>query len=734
MAQDFYFAWVAHGHTTFGVEHQVQDEDVIGCRITHNEALVPGCVLVIRNPRVGLLNEDRMQWAWVSHRKRDDSVVPIFHGRIVTMPADLVGSLVTVEFTARPEDYEAQKAALAETLKVVPYWDKLFVDEDQLADPDIVLRARPALWHMGRTDRLLQISNILAGEDGSVVLDGGAVVRDTMQIDYGQPLGRVKMTAMVEWKQAAQGIVPMAPELTKRFVAAGSPAGFCSSYTGGGPEGLEASWPRFGDGIGGGWTMDVSLAGLTNTDISKASLLKVPINPIYDTPPEGVLPGTPEYDAWLKQRMADPQDEARFARWDFRPRLDVHYEASRSMKEILTFEVTADLQALTVETEQSQPTELSAATSTVADPDKVTGVIPIGNARARAYFSTDRGQDSIAYLLNYCRSYILMAARAVNITIQLTDFEVALALNCRKDIVLSLDDLPGGVAGGKLTGYEFGLDNGQLFATITFGCVIGKGNTLEPPDAGTPSYVDEDYVGATYQMFLDVSIQPVPGELSYKRPVYTPKDDGLDFNALTAANILKDLEATELLTFTVPGLDAQTITIGPRVYTLKTGALSANDVKVGADNEETARNFTAAINRDEAQEGTTFGTGTLAHAGVSAITQDGIVRATARLGGAAGNAIALATNVTGATWGHATLQGGGEGLIVANGPAAQATALLATPEPGSFKLAIERLNMVATHVQMALKEVTGGPFETEIALDVDPLMVSRTIDLDAAAL
>lgn len=734
MAQDFYFAWVADGNTTFGVEHQVQDEDVVGFRVTHNEALVPGAVLVIRNPRVGLLNEDRMQWAWISHRKKNNTVEAVFHGRLVTMPADIVGELVTIEFTARPEDYEEQKKALAETLKVAPYWDKLFVDENQLEDPDVVLQARPALWHVGRTNRTVQISNILAGEDGSIALGGTDVMRNTMQISYGQPIPKVKMTATVEWKQAASGIVPMADELTKRFVAAGSPAGLCGSYTGGGPTGLEATWPRFGDTIGGGWRMDLSFANLTNKDITKANILKVPINPLYDTPPDGVLPGTPEYDKWLRDRMADPQNEARFARWDFRPRLDVHYEAARSFKEVLSFEVSADLQALTVETEQAQATELSAHSSTVADPDKVTGIVPIGTAKARAYFSTDRGQDSIAYLLNYCRSYILMAARAVNITIQLTDFELALALNLRKDVALSLDELPGGIAGGKITGYEFGLDSGRLFATITFSAVIGKGNTLDPPDDGVPAYVVETYIGATYQKFYDASIQPVPGELSYKRPDYEPNDDKLDFGALTAASILKDLQATELLTLTLPGVNLQTFTIGARVYTLKTGVLSADDVKVGADNEETARNITAAINRDEAQEGTTFGTGTVAHAGVSAITQDGIVRATARVGGAAGNAIALATTITGATWGHATLQGGGEGLVVANGPNVQAAAMLATPEPGSFKLAIERLNTVATHVQMALKEVTGGPFETDIVLSVDPLMVSRTINLEADAI
>jgi hypothetical protein len=152
----FYFAWLDAGDTTFGVEHQVEDEQIYSFKMEHQEGDFCSLTIEIKNPRVGLLNEARPEWCWFSYRKLDDTVVPLFHGRLVGIPADLTTTVVSLDFIARPDDFEAQKSALAETLKVAPYWDPIWIAEEELTNPDVVLNARPQLYHIGRTDRLVE--------------------------------------------------------------------------------------------------------------------------------------------------------------------------------------------------------------------------------------------------------------------------------------------------------------------------------------------------------------------------------------------------------------------------------------------------------------------------------------------------------------------------------------------------------------------------------------------------
>ncbi len=78
---------------------------------------------------------------------------------------------------------------------------------------------------------------------------------------------------------------------------------------------------------------------------------------------------------------------------------------------------------------------------------------------------------------------------------------------------------------------------------------------------------------------------------------------------------------------------------------------------IGGSASLTIANLIAAINA-AAGEGTTYGTGTLAHPSVTASTRPGILDVTAKVIGPAGNTIATTDTVATATWGAATLQGG----------------------------------------------------------------------------
>lgn len=733
----FYFAWVADGDTTFGVSHQVEDEEVFAFDVEHQEGDFPSLKIDIRNPRIGLLNAGRDLWAWLSWRKPDNSVVPLFHGRIVGIPEDIDKEIVTLEFSARPADYEDQKAALAESLKVAPYWDPIWIDEDELENPDVVLEARPQLWHIGRTDKLVTVSHILVPEAGQFAFDSGDVFTETLEIGYGaDPIRHVHVEATVTWDQVSKGTIDLSQKIAQEF---GS-APIISSYTG---QGLEADWPRYGDGIGGGWSVGESFTRLLSGNGVPATYIKTDIDPSIASPGPGDIEiedwwadSTEGYEfwydkaveEWIAQRMLDPIREARFYLWVFVPTFEADYETSRNRKEVLTFTVDADMQEMVVD-EEAKTTEIKISSDRVSIADEA-GVIPIGRLDRRTYFGLDRGKQSIEYLLALVRSRILISARAVEVGFAVS-FEQATAMSCRHGVVLTLDDLPGGECEGKIIAYRFSLDGdtGELNGECTIGCSIGKGNSLPAPDDGDPTYVNENYV-EDYQYYAGATFDSIPGELTYDSFMVVPVDDGINFENLTADNVIQDTPATALLTLSGPGGLDETVTVGARVYTLKSAVIAANRVLIGATAEATARNIADAINAAEGQGGITYGAGTVGHADVMATADNGIVRVTARIPGVVGNAIIVHETLAAGLWDNTHLYDGDDGLIVHNPPSVQASVLSARFP--SVQAAIDALNVVFTEVELALKPVTGGPFETPIEITVSDLMVPKTIDLEAA--
>ena len=161
MAKNFYFAWVDPNTAFDPAVHNVEDEDVFSFKISQVEGDFASLELVIKNPRVGLLKPGRKVWAWFS---MDTGTVirPLFLGRIVGLPTNLFESTVTLEFTARPTDFVAQKLALAETLKVLPYYDPIFISPESWGDPDVVLEGRTVLWHVDPITHVVTVSDILA--------------------------------------------------------------------------------------------------------------------------------------------------------------------------------------------------------------------------------------------------------------------------------------------------------------------------------------------------------------------------------------------------------------------------------------------------------------------------------------------------------------------------------------------------------------------------------------------
>jgi len=101
--------------------------------------------------------------------------------------------------------------------------------------------------------------------------------------------------------------------------------------------------------------------------------------------------------------------------------------------------------------------------------------------------------------------------------------------------------------------------------------------------------------------------------------------------------------------------DGDTVTIGSTVYRFKTTLAQAYDVLIGASAAAALDNLKSAIN-GTAGEGSTYGTGTVAHPTVTATTNTDTTQVVEAItAGGAGNLIATTENGTHTSWGAATL-------------------------------------------------------------------------------
>jgi hypothetical protein len=538
----FYFAWQDDGLSVFSPAMHVVDEDVFAFKLSHDENDYARLDIDIRNPRVGLLSPARKQWAWLAWRKPDDSVVPLFHGRLVGVPEGLSEEIFTLTFTARAADNDDQKAALAQSLRVLPYFDPVFLDPARIRDPDTVLEARSALWHYGRTDKTLTISDIVDGEDGTLELAG----EDIFSLDYsfsGEPLRAVEVSAEVSWKQAAAGSVDISAALVAAFQAADS-NGPITSYTG---EGLARTWPLPGDPIGGGWSFDTSVLNLLSGNGVTETYIDVKLAPI------SAPPAPPNFiDPDHAGDTTNPLNRARFYKWVFAAQMSVAYDTSRDRSEAISFTVRADVQDLLAESDQPRSTQMRFQSGLVGQPvddadasdATFTGeALPIGEVLRASYFNQARGRDSVKFLIACARARLLASARAATISAEI-EFDKAVTLSCRHNVEVSDARVPGGSARGKVIGYSFGLDGerGELFGSVAIGCAIGRGNPLAPAAEGDPTHSESDYFGADAQVYSGAETVAVAGSIGgikfsdFQMPAV---DDGIDFSQMTpAANIL----------------------------------------------------------------------------------------------------------------------------------------------------------------------------------------------------
>lgn len=522
MARQFYFAWVDQGEA-FSIAHHRYDENVFSLRVSHAEGEFASAVVTIENPRAGLLNAARKQWVWLSlDTDATAGVVPLIYGRLVGIPSRLEAETLDLTFIARPPTYEAAKTALADGMKIAPYYDDIWITPDRRDDPDAVLEFYPSRWHIDRIDHAVTASDMIVGEDGTVDFDT-AILEGSLDVSITQtPLRKLLVEAELSWNQLATGFVDVSDNLVEVAHAAGTTTkNAISSMTG---DGLAKDWPVEGDSIGQGWT--VGQASVTRMDGTV-------VPPTYVT----------TFLSYGHQRVLEV---------NLLPHLECAYDVSRRRLERVSFTMDADVQPVLTEPGDEEVMLVSLASGDVgapidpADTANPDGTLPIGDTRRRQYLTTDRGRRSFESLLAYARARLLTRSRAVDVRF-VVPFDQGLTLSCRQSGRIVHDDLPGGEATGKITFYEMRLDGatGEAVCEIVISATIGNGNTVAAA-AGTPELVENDtfepFVPGI-QNYIGAVVMPITGVMTYDDYTVTePVDDGIDFFTLDADAAIERLE------------------------------------------------------------------------------------------------------------------------------------------------------------------------------------------------
>jgi hypothetical protein len=563
-----YFAWVDASETTFGPEHMRWDESIFSFTLTQDEGDPASLTVVVRRPRndagdpIGLLGPGRKIWAWFA--LDCGPALMKFRGRLVGIPTSMFEELVTLEFVARPVDVVAQKEALADTLRVLPYYDEAMIDPDRRDDPEVVLEGYTKIWHYDRETHLITVSDEITGEDGLVefLCVNGDVLYDGLSLSLTSgPLSRVDINAEFTWTQQASGTVDLTNYLISHW-----------PRTFGGEINLNAAdWPKNKAGIGDGWEVAESHAqDIVDTQtysetrggsgsvkfadgstaqaqwLSSTTTLRSPRNVVsygkivtnatssvsHSKDGDGV-----DYVSSVSQSYSD--STAAIVVQAIKPTLVAGYKAERQFTEKVSLTLVADVQSILTDPEDGEALRIDDIRS-VNLSEVIDGQPPIiGEPARRSYIATERGNRSLEHLIAFARAQLMKRARVVDIA-----FVPKLArmpeITLRKNAFLAEPRI--GEATGKIVGYSVALDgsDGQIKCEVKIGCTIGYGGTIAAAD-GTPTYCTIDYAGPDYQQFINqVVLFSLDMSVGYQPPAANPNDDGIEFlSTLRAEDVIE---------------------------------------------------------------------------------------------------------------------------------------------------------------------------------------------------
>lgn len=239
----YFLAWVDQSETTWGPQFLRDDEDIFDWEISQTEGNSATLTIQIENPNQGLLAPGRKFWAWLSWiNPETNEGEPIFFGRVIALPTNILARVVTVILVGQPIDYLDRQQIVAEGLKQRPFYDPILLDPARRDDPNAILEGYSVLWHVDRITHEVTVSDILVGEDGVEVFFEDDFFYDSLDIKVGQaPLSAVNVDVTVKWTQKATGEIDIGTFAVNTYSS-----------------GMLNDWPKPLSSIGGGWTVHSS--------------------------------------------------------------------------------------------------------------------------------------------------------------------------------------------------------------------------------------------------------------------------------------------------------------------------------------------------------------------------------------------------------------------------------------------------------------------------------------------
>lgn len=549
----FNFAWVLSTATTFVAgTHAVQDEDVFGLEIAQNEGEFATASIQIRRPTAGLLNASRKQYAWISVTQ-GATTTALFFGRVLGLPRDLTGDVVTLEFVSQFPDWESDLDTLFGTLKTLPFWDVAFISAADQLKPDTALESRRALYNFDRTTGTVSLSDLIVGTTTTSVSDH---YFDSLSFDVtGNPARRVAVRARVEWEQRITGQTRKVNTKIKNAFG-----GTVNTFT---PDAMLNGWPQSGVNIGG-----QSGYSVVKSSIRQISPLPSQMSASSSDYAKKISTAEAGYAAAVLGSSATSR-VAQIPRAWFETDLKIAFDFRQSRSETITVEIENDVQSVafggtdggTIDIELNGEDLLAAGVMTPS---------------YYSYFLTTRGKQSFGYLLARAQAALAASARAVEITVDRPFFS-CLDLSCDNALTITDSRLPGRSATGKIKSYRLTVDgdSGATNATVTIAVSVGNGATYSA--AGTiGEYCTVQYIGGDYQ--------EVSGE---ETDAGVPTIIFNSYSAQTPTNpsIIAKLGSHNIV-------DSVTLTNGP---TTQAALLSANQYPVTDDAAAAVANAETAV-------------------------------------------------------------------------------------------------------------------------------------------
>lgn len=466
-----YFAAVADDEIFDEDVHLVEDLQVFNLKISQSEGEFARAELEVTNPLEGLLLDTRKQRLFISCEETPGGpIVLLFSGRITGFPLDLDDEIVTLEYIAQPEGWQATQETFLDTLKVAPYYNELFIPVEDRDLPEEILAARSTLLHWNRSTGAISISDILQGSQTVDV--GGNFFFDSLNTAISDPpLRSTNLSIEVQWEQFGVGEVDVGEAIRQNFINTTGPTPQINSLT---PHSFIQGWqgvlaPRGYELIENRITPVANSLGVTE-DVMRSAAASVD-GTVYRTAgglDTGGNRACTVPRVWFRGKM----------------RLLATYKQKRTER----FEVSliSQVQSYTLagQTEESIFLRLqdpvSAANGAVLDPTQPSFFVDLGTNQL-----TTHGQDAVEHGFLRARARLAKAMRAVESTFELA-LDQVLNISCDHSIRIEDDRLPGTEVFGKVLGYilEIDGDTGKQVATVTIGSAIGLGfDSVGPEDS-----------------------------------------------------------------------------------------------------------------------------------------------------------------------------------------------------------------------------------------------------------